>query len=56
VQEGRSFNDEDAVVQLGVGKNMVSSIRFWLKAFNIIDSKDIPTEFGKRLFDDEIWI
>lgn len=54
VQEGKSFNNEDAVVQLGVGKNMVSSIRFWLKAFNIIDSKDIPTEFGKRLFDDEI--
>jgi hypothetical protein len=52
VQEGKNFN-EDAVVQLGVGKNMVSSIRFWLKAFNIIDSKDIPTEFGKRLFDNE---
>lgn len=53
VQEGKNFNDEDAVVQLGVGKNMVSSIRFWLKAFNIIDNKDNPTEFGKRLFDDE---
>jgi hypothetical protein len=53
VLDGRSFNDEDAVVRLGVGKNMVSSIRFWLKAFNIIDNKDIPTEFGKLLFDDE---
>jgi len=53
VQEGKNFNDEDAVVQLGVGKNMVSSIRFWLKAFNIIDYKDIPTEFGNRLFNDE---
>lgn len=53
VQEGKNFNDEDAVVQLGVGKNMVSSIRFWLKAFNIIDNKDIPTVFGNRLFDDE---
>lgn len=54
VQEGKNFNDEDAVVKLGVGKNMVSSIRFWLKAFNIIDNKDLPTEFGKRLFDDKI--
>ena len=53
VQEGKNFNDEDAVVQLGVGKNMVSSIRFWLKAFNVIDYKDLPTEFGKRLFDGE---
>lgn len=53
VIKNRNFNDEDAVVQLGVGKNMVSSIRFWLKAFNIVDNKDFPTEFGKRLFDDE---
>jgi len=51
VQSGKSFNDLDAVVKLGVGKNMVSSIRFWLKAFNIIDNKDIPTVFGNRLFD-----
>jgi len=53
VKEANSFNDESAVVLLGVGKNMVSSIRFWLKAFNIIDSKDTPTEFGHRLFDDK---
>ena len=53
VQLGKNFNDEDAVVRLGVGKNMVSSIRFWLKAFNVIDNNGIPTEFGKRLFDDE---
>jgi len=51
VLSGKSFNDEDAVIILGVGKNMVSSIRFWLKAFNVIDNKDIPTEFGNRLFD-----
>ena len=53
VLKGKNFNDEDAVVILGVGKNMVSSIRFWLKAFNIIDNKDIITEFGYRLFDDD---
>ena len=53
IQDQKSFNDEDAIVQLGVGKNMVSSIRFWLKAFNVIDNKEIPTEFGKRIFDNE---
>lgn len=53
LQQGKNFNDEDAVVQLGVGKNMVSSIRFWLKAFSIIDSKDKPTEFGIKLFDNK---
>jgi len=52
LQEGRSFNDDDAIVQLGVGKNMVSSIRFWLKAFDIADQKDNVTEFGRRIFDD----
>ena len=52
VISNKSFTDEDAVVKLGVGKNMVSSIRYWMKAFNIIDNKDNPTEFGKRLLDD----
>jgi hypothetical protein len=52
VLSGKSFNDEDAVIKLGVGKNMVSSIRFWLKAFNVIDNRETPTEFGQKLFDD----
>ncbi len=52
IQSQKSFNDEDAVVKLGVGKNMVSAIRYWMKAFNIIDNKDNPTEFGTKLFDD----
>jgi hypothetical protein len=51
--EGNNFNDENAVITLGVGKNMVSSIRFWMKAFNIIDQKDQITEFGNRLFNEE---
>ena len=35
--EGKKFND-DAVIDLGVGKNMVNSISFWLKAFGLSDS------------------
>lgn len=53
VQDKNSFNDGSAVVKLGVGKNMVSAIRYWMKAFNIIDSKDQATEFGNKLFDNE---
>jgi len=53
IQSNKSFNDEDAVVKLGVGKNMVSAIRYWMKAFNIIDSKDKPTEFGAKLLDNK---
>lgn len=35
-----NFNDEDAVVRLGVGKNMVSSIKYWMKAFGFINPND----------------
>ena len=31
------FTDPDAVVKLGVGKNMVQSIRFWLRAFGLLN-------------------
>lgn len=48
--EGNSFNDGDAVVKLGVGKNMVSSIRFWLKAFGLTIN-DQPTELANILLD-----
>ena len=30
---GMLFNDKNAVIELGVGKNMVASIKFWLRAF-----------------------
>jgi hypothetical protein len=48
-----SFGDESAVVQLGVGKNMVSAINFWLKSFGITDTNGNTTEIGKFLFDEK---
>ena len=36
IREG-NFNDESAVTGLGVGKNMVTSINYWSKAFGIVD-------------------
>lgn len=55
VAQNKSFNDGEAVVALGVGKNMVASIRFWLKAFNIITTKDEITDFGRHLLADDGW-
>ncbi len=51
---GGEFNAPDAVVTLGVGKNMVSSIRFWLKAFGMT-KEDKPTEMARMLFDEGGW-
>lgn len=47
------FTDDIAVVELGVGKNMVSSIRFWLKSFGLLDDNDQPTPIANFLFGDE---
>jgi hypothetical protein len=49
----RTFNDELAVVDLGVGKNMVTAINFWLKAYGITDSSNQITELGAFLFNDK---
>lgn len=35
---GNDFNSPDAVITLGVGKNMVASIRFWLRAFGVTEN------------------
>jgi hypothetical protein len=59
LNEGNNFNDPDAVTKLGVGKNMVTSIRFWLRAFDIIDetkdSNKFATKLGTFLFEEENW-
>lgn len=49
----RRFNDESAVVELGVGKNMVSSIVYWLKSFGIVDDAFQPTEIGNYIFGEQ---
>ncbi|WP_028910793.1 DUF4007 family protein [Prevotella sp. AGR2160] len=49
---GYNFNAPDAVVRLGVGKNMVSSIRFWMKAFAMTQN-DKLTDLAYYLLDDE---
>ena len=53
VNKKKSFNNDDAVVELGVGKNMVSSIRFWMKAFNLLTTTDELTDFAHKLLADD---
>ena len=51
VVAGNDFNSPEAVIGLGVGKNMVASIRFWLKAFDVTENDKI-TWLGDYLFDE----
>lgn len=44
------FLREDAPIRLGVGKNMVRSIRYWCSAFKLLEN-DQPTDFGTQLLD-----
>lgn len=46
------FTDKDSVVKLGVGKNMVASIRFWLRAFGLSKSDEL-TDMSGYLFNTE---
>lgn len=48
-----NFNSEDAVIRLGVGKNMVSSIKFWMKAFGFIDASNATTDIASYLLNDD---
>lgn len=51
------FLDSDAVVQLGVGKNMVESIKYWCQQTGLIEDSDVAgtmrlTDLGRFLFGD----
>ncbi|MCP4106968.1 MAG: DUF4007 family protein [Desulfobacteraceae bacterium] len=59
------FDRDDAIEKIGVGKNMVRSIRFWCMAFKVIESKESdqprisgslkPTQFGEALLSEDGW-
>ena len=64
----RIFDAEDAIERLGVGKNMVRSMRFWCMAFKVIESDNLaegdpiriggpmkPTDFGQNLLSETGW-
>ncbi|QQE67718.1 hypothetical protein GFS31_44310 (plasmid) [Leptolyngbya sp. BL0902] len=52
------FLRDDAPVLLGVGKNMVRSIRYWCNAFKVLTEEDgqiRPARLGQQLLDDDGW-
>lgn len=52
IQNGHRFRD-DSGVELGVGRNMVNSIRFWMKSFGVIDEEYNIDNFYTQLFQED---
>lgn len=52
INNGGKFSSEDAVIDLGVGKNMVSSIHFWLRALGLLNDDNTTSDFANFLFGD----
>ena len=46
-------NLEESILNLGVGKNMVQAIQYWLRAFGLIDEEKKVTEIAKLIFSKE---
>lgn len=63
-QDRKVFLEDDATTVLGVGKNMVRSIRYWCTAFKVLEevqekggrARELrPTVFGSKLLADGGW-
>ena len=49
------FKETEAISKLGVGKNMVRSIHYWLRAFGMLDDTEKISAIAKKLFVEEKW-
>jgi len=49
------FKETEAISKLGVGKNMVRSIHYWLRAFGMLNDAEKVTDIAKGLFVEEKW-
>jgi hypothetical protein len=53
-QEVNGFHNlEEAILNLGVGKNMVQAIQYWLRSFGLIDDEKRITEIAALIFSEE---
>lgn len=50
IQNNGQFND-NAVVELGVGRNMVNAVRYWLRCFDMTDEQDNLNDIARQIFD-----
>ena len=50
ISQEKNFNASDAVVDLGVGKNMVSAINYWIKSFGLLEKDNRLSGIANFLF------
>ncbi|WP_041355909.1 DUF4007 family protein [Melioribacter roseus] len=50
IENNRDFKSEDAVIHLGVGKNMVTAINYWMKSIGLINKENTLTELAHFIF------
>lgn len=55
IAAGKRFSDESSVIDLGVGKNMVTAIRHWLRAFDLVDDSEKLTDLAHHIFGKKGW-
>ena len=51
IKDELSFTGANAIVELGVGKNKVASIRYWAEVCQIIEGTK-PSDFATKLLDE----
>ena len=52
------FSSDEATIELGVGKNMVNAIKYWLRAASMLEENSEgldATELGIALFSEKGW-
>jgi len=50
ISQEKKFTAPDAVVDLGVGKNMVSAINYWIKSFGLLEKDNSLSDIANFLF------
>lgn len=50
ISDSKNFADEDSVVLLGIGKNMVSSINYWVNSFGLLNENKEISELAEFIF------
>jgi len=46
----KSLSIEEQMIAMGVGKNMVASMQYWMKVLGLVNSEDTLTPLAKKLF------